>query len=112
MYLTLTAGKATPSGTTNGAGFSCIISGIHDLLFIDYHADEVELQSIASAEIHDYVSAFLTNPSILAGLADLTGIKTSAFPGPETTGKKFCLQCGAPLKQGLKFCNSCGTKIF
>lgn len=27
MYLTLTAGKATPAGTTNEAGFSCIISG-------------------------------------------------------------------------------------
>jgi hypothetical protein len=112
MYLTLTAGKATPSGTTNGAGFSCIISGIHDLLFIDYHADEVELQTVASAEIHDYVSAFLTNPSVLEGLSDLTAQKVSASPAPGTTGKKFCQQCGELLKPGLKFCSSCGAKIF
>jgi hypothetical protein len=111
MYLTLTAGKATPSGTTNGAGFSCIISGVHDLLFIDYHADNVELQTVASAEIHDYVSAFLTNPSVLDGLSDLTVQKASASPAQGTPGKKFCPQCGAPLKQGLKFCNSCGAKI-
>lgn len=111
MYLTLTAGKATPAGTTNGAGFSCIISGIHDLLFIDYHADEVELQTVASSEIHDYVSAFLTTPSVLEGLSALTAQKTAASPGPETTAKKFCNSCGASLKPGLKFCSSCGAKL-
>ncbi len=111
MYLTLTAGKATTSGTTNAAGFSCIISGIHDLLFIDYQADAVELQTVASAEIHDYVSAFLTNPSVLDGLLGLTAQKASAPAAPGVPGKKFCQQCGELLKPGLKFCSSCGAKV-
>jgi hypothetical protein len=108
MYLTLTSGKGQSSGKTNVAGFSCIISGIHDLLYIDYNADEIELQAVASAEIHDYITAFLTNPSILGGLEDPTG---HTAPVPAATGKKFCPQCGATLKPGLKFCSSCGTKI-
>jgi hypothetical protein len=95
MYLTLTTGKGQPSGKTNVAGFSCIISGIHDLLYIDYHADQVELQAVASAEIHEYAKTFLTDRSVLAG-------------GKE---RRFCPQCGIPLKPGLKFCSSCGAKI-
>ena len=108
MYLTLTAGKDTTSGTANGAGFTCIISGIHDLLYIDYQADDVELQAVASRQIHDYLTAFLTNPSILGGLADLAAEKTPVQPAAQ---KKFCPQCGSTLKPGLKFCSSCGAKI-
>ncbi|OPX63046.1 MULTISPECIES: zinc ribbon domain-containing protein [unclassified Methanoregula] len=29
----------------------------------------------------------------------------------ETPLRKFCPQCGAPLRPGLKFCSSCGAKI-
>ena len=97
MYLTLTAGKGTASGTTNGAGFTCIISGIHDILYIDYHADDVELQTVASREINDYIAAFLTNPAILGGLANHSEQKLSV-PPQTATGKKFCPQCGASLK--------------
>lgn len=110
MYLTLTSGKGQSSGKTNVAGFSCIISGIHDLLYIDYNADEIELQAVASAEIHEYLSAFLTNPSVLKGLEDHSGQKGAA-PPQAPTGKKFCPQCGASLRPGLKFCSSCGAKI-
>ncbi len=110
MYLTLTSGKGQPSGKTNVAGFSCIISGIHDLLYIDYHDDEIELQAVASAEIHEYLSAFLTNPAVLSGLTDFSAQKAPA-PVHAAAGKKFCPQCGASLKPGLKFCSSCGAKI-
>lgn len=110
MYLTLTSGKGQTSGKTNVAGFSCIVSGIHDLLYIDYHADDVELQAVASAEIHEYLSAFLTNPSVLGGLAGISGQKEPA-PAQAASGKKFCPQCGKPLKPGLKFCSGCGAKI-
>lgn len=108
MYLTLTSGKGQPSGKTNVAGFSCIVSGIHDLLYIDYNADEIELQAVASAEIHEYLSAFLTNPSVFGGLADLSARN---IPDQAPGQKKFCPQCGASLRPGLKFCSSCGAKI-
>ncbi|OPX64120.1 MULTISPECIES: zinc ribbon domain-containing protein [unclassified Methanoregula] len=108
MYLTLTAGKAQPSGKTNAAGFSCIISGIHDLLSIEYNADEVELRSVASAEIHEYVKAFLTDPSLHAGMDTFSGAAGAAAGKKE---RHFCPQCGASLKPGLKFCSQCGAKI-
>ena len=107
MYLTLTTGKGQPSGKTNIAGFSCIISGIHDILYIDHNADEVELEAVTSAEIHDYAKTFLTDRSVLARM------DTIASPSAPADGKerRFCPQCGAPLKMGIKFCNTCGTKI-
>jgi hypothetical protein len=109
MYLTLTAGKGQPSGRTNAAGFSCIVSGIHDLLYIDYTADVVELRSVASAEIHEYVQAFLTDPSLLAKLDTVSGPAVPAGIGGKE--RHFCPQCGATLKPGLKFCSNCGAKI-
>jgi hypothetical protein len=107
MYLTLTTGKGQQSGKTNIAGFSCIISGIHDLLYIDYNADEVEIEAVASAEILEYAKTFLTDRSVLAKM------DTAAPPSAPAGGneRRFCPQCGALLKPGIKFCNTCGTKI-
>lgn len=107
MYLTLTTGKGQPSGKTNITGFSCIISGVQDLLYIDYLADNVELETVSSAAIHEYVKTFLTDRSVLAAM--------DAIPAaPSAAGKQerhFCPQCGASHKPGLKFCRQCGAKI-
>jgi hypothetical protein len=106
MCLTLTAGKGQPSGKTNIAGFSCIISGIHDLLYIDHNADEVELESVTSAFIHEYAKTFLSDRAVLSAM----DTESSAVPagGKE---RRFCPQCGATLKPGLKFCSSCGAML-
>lgn len=111
MYLTMTSGKATPSGTTNAAGFSCIISGIHDLLYIDYNGDDVELRSVASSEIHDYVSVFLNDTAVIAKLDSLSQ-KVPAL-SLETPAKvqRFCPSCGSSIQPGKKFCPQCGVKI-
>jgi hypothetical protein len=111
MYLTMTSGKATSSGTTNAAGFSCIISGIHDLLYIDYNGDDVELRSVASSEIHDYVSAFLKDTAVIAKLDSLS--QKVPAPSPETPAKvqRFCPSCGSSIQPGKKFCPQCGVKI-
>ena len=106
MYLTLTTGKGQPSGKTNVAGFSCLISGIHDLLYIDHHADEVELESVTSAFVCEYAKTFLNDRAVLSAL-------DTESPGSPAGGKerRFCPQCGGVLKPGLKFCSSCGAKI-
>jgi hypothetical protein len=104
MYLTLTSGKGTAAGKANVTGFSCIISGVHELLYIDPYAGETELHSMASAEVHEYVKAFLTDRAVID--------KIETVPAPATgVSKHFCPQCGAPVKPGLKFCNNCGAKI-
>ena len=106
IYLTLTAGKGQPSGKTNVAGFSCVISGIHDLLYIDHNADEVELESVTSAFIHEYVKTFLSDRAVLSAM----DTESSSVPagGKE---RRFCPECGTSLKPGIKFCNKCGAKI-
>ena len=50
--------------------------------------------------------------------SDLDIIRTSpdmppANPAAQPSGRerRFCPQCGAPLKSGLKFCSSCGAQI-
>lgn len=114
MYLTMTSGKAMPSGKTNAAGFSCIISGIHDLLSIDYNGDDVELRSVASAEIHEYVSVFLKDAHVIAKLGSVSGDATGTVDTKtEKTAKaqNFCSQCGATIPAGKKFCPQCGAKL-
>lgn len=107
MYLTLTAGKGQPSGKTNIAGFSCIVSGIHDLLYIDYNADTIELEAVSSAAIHEYVKAFLTDRTLLSAMDGIAAAPAAAG----TKERHFCPQCGTSLRPGLKFCSQCGTKI-
>ncbi|MFA5269487.1 MAG: zinc ribbon domain-containing protein [Methanoregula sp.] len=106
MYLTVTTGKGQPSGKTNIAGFSCIISGIHDLLYIDYNADEVELEAVSSAGIHDMVKTFLTDRSVPGAL----DTKPAAVP-EGGNDHRFCPQCGAPLHSGIRFCGTCGAPV-
>jgi len=105
-YLTLTTGRGQPSGKTDIAGFSCIISGIHDLLYIDFNADEVEFEAVSSAGIHDMVKTFLTDRSVLAAM----DTKPPAGPAGEQ-GHRFCQQCGAPLHPGIRFCGTCGGPV-
>jgi len=106
MYLTLTTGKGQPSGKTNVTGFSCIISGVHDLLSIDHHADEVELESVSSAFVAEYAKTFLNDRAVLSAL-------DTESPGAPAGGneRRFCPQCGGTVRPGLKFCSSCGAKI-
>lgn len=111
MYLTMTSGKANPSGTTNTAGFSCIISGIHDLLYIDYNGDDVELRSVASAEIHEYVSVFLNDPAVIGKLGSLPGDAAGTPTKTSQKTQKYCSQCGATIPGGKKFCPQCGAKL-
>jgi len=111
MYLTMTSGKATSSGKTNIAGFSCIIGGIHDLLFIDYNGDDIELRSVASAEIHEYVSAFLKDATVIAKLDPVSQKIPPTSKEALTKIKNFCPSCGAPLLAPFKFCNNCGMAV-
>jgi hypothetical protein len=109
--LVLTAGSGGRSGKVNVAGFTCLQAGVHDLLFIDAGASTVELQSISSAGVIEYVRKFLTDMSVHRNL----GSTAVAGPSPDVPGsgteKKFCPGCGSPVKDGLKFCSNCGYKI-
>lgn len=47
------------------AGFTCIQSGIHDMLFIDYDGSEVMVETISSILLLDYLERFLKLESFL-----------------------------------------------
>lgn len=32
-------------------------------------------------------------------------------PAPQSSGAKFCSNCGSPIKEGGKFCSNCGAKL-
>jgi hypothetical protein len=109
--LVLTAGVVGKSGNVSVAGFTCIQAGVHDILFIDASAGNVSMRTTSSAEVLDYVKTFLTNPNVHRNLA---APDTSASSGPspqQSNDKKFCPQCGAPIKPGPKYCGSCGYRF-
>jgi hypothetical protein len=41
------------------AGFTCIQSGVHDLLFLDYNGKDLIFKTITSARLLDYMEQFL-----------------------------------------------------
>ena len=93
IYLTLITRKSQPpSGKTNVAGFSCIVSGIHDLLYIDYNAEVVELEAGASAEIYEYAKTFLTDRSALVRMDSIAYL----LPLPKEKGAVSVLRVGYP----------------
>ena len=100
--LVLTAGFEEKSGNVSIAGFTCVQAGVHDLLLIDAGETSVDIQSVSSAGVIEYVQKFFADASIHRNLA------APEAKAPKTL--KFCPQCGASLKEELKFCSNCGYK--
>jgi hypothetical protein len=93
------------------------IRGDGTLLWIVARSDRpgtVSIQYMGAGILVDMVKNLLVDPDysfvpVTTAQVPATGasVQQSAAPSP----KKFCSQCGAPVKAGLKFCSSCGTKI-
>jgi hypothetical protein len=43
---------------TISSGFTCIQSGVHDLLFLDYDGKDILFETITSAKLLDYLEQF------------------------------------------------------
>jgi RNA polymerase subunit RPABC4/transcription elongation factor Spt4 len=74
------------------------------LLAVQMDADRVSVTSISTSQL----------PQILFNLATLPFENKTSQPSPSTQAvskKRFCNQCGSPLKEGAKFCPKCGTTI-
>jgi hypothetical protein len=139
--LTLTAGIEGPDGRVALVGFSCIQSGIHDLLMIDFQNGKLELDMVSAGEVMEYVDAFMRKPlDLLAPITPKPEAVKEPAPAPTmevsgavpavvtcpkcgysgTPGKKFCGACGAPLSisqpvsgntDALSTCPKCGSPV-
>ncbi|MCP3983045.1 MAG: zinc ribbon domain-containing protein, partial [bacterium] len=41
----------------------------------------------------------------------LAGYRKKSEAAGRRSGRRFCTQCGKPLKAGAKFCTGCGAKL-
>jgi hypothetical protein len=73
------------------------------LLAVQLDSNRVSVTSIATSQL----------PQILFNLATIPfENKTGQSPSTQAVSKKrFCNQCGAPLKEGAKFCPKCGATL-
>jgi hypothetical protein len=57
--LSVQTSKQDDSSGVLNTGFTCIQSGVHDLLFLDYNGKEIMFETISSVRLLDYVERFL-----------------------------------------------------
>jgi hypothetical protein len=129
--LTLTAGIEGPGGKVAVVGFSCIQSGIHDLLMIDFQKGRLKLDMVSAAEVMEYVDAFMrkplellrlitpkpevvkeTAPALSPGVPGVAPAPEPAFsPAAPGAAPAACPKCGHPVTPGSKFCGRCGAPL-
>lgn len=116
---TLTAGQLGGDGNVGLAGFTCLQAGVHDLLYLESSGVEFEVRAITSMELLAYVEAFVTDPTVIAGLgggASVAGATAAPVPAAAPVAAAggtaaFCRQCGAKLEPDSAFCIRCGAKV-
>ncbi len=64
------AGRATSSGGVFYVGFSCLQTGVHDLLYLEKNGDFLALEGMSSAGVIDLAGQFLNNPEALEEVAE------------------------------------------
>jgi DNA-binding MarR family transcriptional regulator len=57
--LSVQTSKQDDTGEILSYGFTCIQSGVHDLLFLDYNGKEIIFETISSVRLIDYLERFL-----------------------------------------------------
>jgi len=57
--LNVHASKQNEQGEIIGSGFTCIQSGVHDLLLLDYNGSEIIFNTVSSNKLFDYLDQFL-----------------------------------------------------
>jgi len=123
----LAALKLTVSGVKDGAVFEENMIGLRGMgIFctVEFEEDDrkVTLKNSSAPMIELYihsrlVEALKTNPEAGAEQVVKDAAKTVAASAESVTtkdqgpAKKFCTECGKPLKPDAKFCAGCGTKI-
>ncbi len=123
----LAALKLTVSGIKNGAIFEENIIGVRGMgiyCTVEFEEDHrnVTLRNSSGPMIELYIhskliEALKASKESEAQRSVQDSVQTVASSSESVTAqyqepvKKFCAECGKPLKPGAKFCAGCGTKI-
>lgn len=122
----LAALKLTVSGIKNGAIFEENMIGLRGMgIYCTVEIEEdnrnITLKNSSAPMIELYIHSKLTE-ALKAGMEDeaksAEGSTQTAAVSVESVAaqdqepvKKFCAECGKPLKPGAKFCAGCGAKV-
>jgi hypothetical protein len=123
----LAALKLTVSGIKSGAIFEENIIGLRGMgiyCTVEFEEDNrhVTLKNSSAPMIELYIHSQLTKSlktskesearkSVQDSTQAVAASPESITAGDQAPVKKFCAECGKPLKPGAKFCAGCGTKI-
>ncbi len=108
--ISLSIGKEDSESNVTVAGFTCLQSGVNDLLFLDESDDGISFNMVSSGELLDYVSHFLSESDPMKDV--LPSERKIKQDTPDTDTEEFkCINCGKPLSEGARFCQSCGTPV-
>ncbi len=66
--LSAQASRQDETGRIISTGFTCVQSGVHDLLFLEYNSKEIIFETITSVRLMDNLSRFLNCESYLSQL--------------------------------------------
>jgi hypothetical protein len=72
----------------------------------------ISLRVTPAGILRQMMDSLLRDPAFTLAQFEAAKATVPSGPAPQPQGiRKFCPQCGNPLKPGLKFCSSCGAKI-
>lgn len=113
--ITLDAGSQAKDGSVVRTGFTCLQSGLHDLLQLEYSKGIVRFACLSPAALLDQLRFFLTSPQALREVAEKTagpGPEPVVMPGAEAVSAAAqCPSCQAPVGPETKFCGKCGAPV-
>ena len=107
----VTAGREV-SGAVVVTGFTCVIGGSSNLLYIEAADGRVRLSTPSPREVLAEIEYLLTTPEALQPLVDALPVEPSSGPADHTspgeTVYRTCQACGASLSANDAFCRQCG----
>ncbi|MFC1925636.1 zinc ribbon domain-containing protein [Chloroflexota bacterium] len=113
--ITVDAVSQAQDGTVIRTSFTCLQSGLHDLLQLEYSNGIVRFACLSSAALLTQMRFFLTNPQALREIAEKTagpGPEPAVVPGAEVKSVEIqCPSCQAPVGPETKFCGKCGAAV-
>ena len=99
--------RADGNGELKKVGFTCLQSGVNDLLTVECLQTGAHIETISAEDLLAYVAHFVgAEPP-----SPRTDSAPAPTPAPTVVRPSFCTICGARVARDERFCTSCGTPV-